>query len=121
MCQLCPASKSERQLKSGPDKAVITKGVFSLEKFLESLKSLESLGNGPILLFFPQSGGSLESRNSLDSKFPWASFCRPISARPLDIHALGCIQACPTLLSDAAPEGETFVLASDKKIRFIHM
>ena len=35
---------------SGPEKGVITKGVFSLEKSLESLKSLnslESLENGP--------------------------------------------------------------------------
>ena len=43
---------------SGPEKGVITKGVFSLE---ESLDSLESLENGRILLWFPQSGGALKS------------------------------------------------------------
>ena len=54
----------------GPEKGVISKGVFSLEKSLESLESLnslESLGNGQILLCFPQSGGSLESLESLNS------------------------------------------------------
>ena len=40
---------------SGLEKGVITKGVFSLEGSLESLKSLE---DGRILLCFPQSGGS---------------------------------------------------------------
>ena len=41
---------------SGPEKGVIMKGVFSLEKSLESLKSLnslESLENGRNLLSFP--------------------------------------------------------------------
>ena len=55
---------------SGPEKGVITKGVFSPEKSLESLKSLnslESLGNGWNLLSFPQSGGSLETLESLNS------------------------------------------------------
>ena len=52
---------------SGPEKGVITKGVFSLEESLESLKSLESLENGRILLCFPQSRASLESLNSLES------------------------------------------------------
>ena len=52
---------------SGPEKGVITKGVFSLQESLESLNSLESLENGRILLCFPQSGGFLESLNSLDS------------------------------------------------------
>ena len=55
---------------SGPDKGVITKGVFSLEKSLESLKSLNSLEspeNGRNLLSFPQSGGSLETLESLNS------------------------------------------------------
>ena len=54
----------------GPEKGVITKGVFSLEESLESLNaldSLESLEYGRILLCFPQSGGSLESLNSLES------------------------------------------------------
>ena len=54
---------------SGPEKGVITKGVFSLEESLESpksLHSLESLENGRILLSFPQSGGSLESLDSLN-------------------------------------------------------
>ena len=56
--------------KSGPEKGVITKGVFSLEKSLESLKSLdslESLANGRNLLSFPQTGGSLETLESLNS------------------------------------------------------
>ena len=55
---------------SGPEKGVITKGVFSLEESLESLRSLNSLGsleNGRILLYFPESGGTLESLNSLES------------------------------------------------------
>ena len=45
----------------GTGKGVITKRVFSLEEsleFLKSLNSLESLENGPILLCFPESGGS---------------------------------------------------------------
>ena len=52
----------------GPEKGVITKGVFSLEESLESLKSLnsrESLESGWIRLCFPQSGDSLESLDSL--------------------------------------------------------
>ena len=52
---------------SGPEKGVITKGVFSLEKSLESLKSLDSLENGRIVLYFPRSGGSLKSLESLIS------------------------------------------------------
>ena len=51
--------------RSGPDKGVITKGVFSLAESLESLKSLdslESLEDGRILLRFPESGGSLGLR-----------------------------------------------------------
>ena len=55
---------------SGPEKGVITKGVFSLEKSLESLKSLdslESLENCRSLLCFPHSGGSLETLKSLNS------------------------------------------------------
>ena len=52
---------------SGPEKGVITKGVFSLEESLESLKSLDSLENGRTLLYFPQSGDSLKSLESLDS------------------------------------------------------
>ena len=48
-------------------KGVITKGVFSLEKSLEPLKSLESLENGRGLLCFPQSGGSLKTLESLNS------------------------------------------------------
>ena len=54
---------------SGPEKELITKGVFLLEESLESLKSLkslESLENGRILLCFPQSGGSLRSLESLN-------------------------------------------------------
>ena len=56
------------EIESGPEKGVITKGVFSLEKSLESLKSLnslESLEHGRNLLSFPQSGGSLETLESL--------------------------------------------------------
>ena len=49
----------------------LEKGVFSLEESLESLKSLkkslESLENGRILLCFPESGGSLETLESLNS------------------------------------------------------
>ena len=52
---------------SGPEKGVITKGVFSLEKSLESLNSLESLENGRNLLSFPQSENSLETLESLNS------------------------------------------------------
>ena len=56
---------------TGPEKGVITKGVFSPEEesleSLKSLDSLESLENGRILLCFPQSGGSLESLESLNS------------------------------------------------------
>ena len=55
---------------SGPEKGVIRKGVFPLEKSLESLKSLdslESLENGRNLLYFPQFEGSLESLESLNS------------------------------------------------------
>ena len=52
---------------SGPEKGVITKGVFSLEESLESLNSLESLENGRILLYFPGFGDSLKSLESLNS------------------------------------------------------
>ena len=52
---------------SGPEKGVITEGVFSFEESLESLNSLESLENGRSLLCFPQSGGSLKSLESLNS------------------------------------------------------
>ena len=58
---------------SGPEKGVITKGVFSVAESLESLKSLdslESLENGRILLCFPLSGGSLETLESLNSLEP---------------------------------------------------
>ena len=71
---------------SGPEKGVITKGVSSPEKSLESLKSLnslESLGNGRNLLSFPQSGGSLETLESRISKFSrisrkWTFLKRPL-------------------------------------------
>ena len=70
--------------ESGPEKGVITKGVFSLEKSLESLKSLdslESLENGRILLYFPQSGRF--SKISRISKFSrisrkWTFLKRPL-------------------------------------------
>ena len=82
--------KNTRTLRnSGPEKRVITKGVFSLEKFLESLKSLDSLElleNGRILLHFPQSGGfpkSLESLNSLESLENGLFWKDPFSKRPL--------------------------------------
>ena len=49
----------------------MTKGVFSMDAFPESLKfltSVESLDNiDRILLCFPQSGGLLASLNSLDA------------------------------------------------------
>ena len=56
-----------KKQKSGPEKGVITKGVFSPEESLESLHSPESLENGRILLCFQESGGSLESLKSLNS------------------------------------------------------
>ena len=65
-----PNEKNLVQLRSGPEKGVITKGVFSQEESLESLKSLnslESLENGRLLLCFPRSRGSLKSLNSLES------------------------------------------------------
>ena len=57
-------------LNSGPEKGVISKGVFSLEESLaslNSLNSLESLEDGRLVLCFPQSGGSLKSLESLNS------------------------------------------------------
>ena len=67
---------------------VITKGVFSLEESLESLKtlnSLETLDNGRSLLYFPLSGGSqesLESLNSLESLENGLFWKDPSSKRP---------------------------------------
>ena len=58
---------TQMSAKSGPEKGVITKGVFSLKESLESLNSLESLETGWALLYFPQSGGSLRSLESLNS------------------------------------------------------
>ena len=55
---------------SGPEKGVITQGVFSLEDCLDNLKSLnslESLDNGRVLLLFPEVGESLKSLESLSS------------------------------------------------------
>ena len=52
---------------SGPEKRIITKGVSSLEETLEALESLDSLENGRILLYFPESGGPLNSLKSLES------------------------------------------------------
>ena len=46
---------------------MITKGVFSPEESLESLDSLESPGNGRILLYLPDPRGSLESLYALES------------------------------------------------------
>ena len=66
----CPSSKGMVYQKSGPEKGVITKGVFSLEKSLESLKSLnslKSLENGRNFLCLPLSGDSLEALGSLNS------------------------------------------------------
>ena len=57
-----------RQHNSGPEKEVITKEVFALEASLASPKSLhspESLEIGQLLLYFPESGDSLESLESL--------------------------------------------------------
>ena len=66
-----PKCKDGRQKSmSGQEQGVITKGVFSLKEYLESLKSLdslESLEHGRILLYFPESGGSLKSLESLES------------------------------------------------------
>ena len=70
------------------EKGTISKGVFSLEESLESLASLNSLealslGNGRILLCFPQSWGSLES---LDSRTLENGFLlkRPLFPKPND-------------------------------------
>ena len=71
------------QCVSGPEKGVITKGVFALEESLESLNSLDSLETGRILLCFPHSGGSLESLNSLESLENGLFFKDPFSRRPL--------------------------------------
>ena len=70
-------------LSSGPEKGVITKGVFSFEESLKSLDSLESLENGRVLLCFPQSGCSLESLNSLESLENGLFWKDPFSKRPL--------------------------------------
>ena len=60
-----------RGILSGLEKGVVTKGVFSLAESLESLKSLDSLKksleNGRVLLRFPESGGSPETLESLNS------------------------------------------------------
>ena len=61
-------ARSQASPFSGPQKGVITKGVFSLKESLEALNSLESLGNGRILLYFPQARGSLESLYALESQ-----------------------------------------------------
>ena len=50
-----------KKIALGTEKGAITKGVFSLAE------SLDSLENGLILLCLPQSGGALESQNSLES------------------------------------------------------
>ena len=57
-----------RLFLSVPEKGLITKGVFSMEESLGTLKSLdslESLENGQILLCFPESRECLESPESL--------------------------------------------------------
>ena len=53
---------------SGPERGVMTKGVFSLEECLESLESLE---HGQILFCFPQSGDSLDCLESLEDGLFW--------------------------------------------------
>ena len=70
-------------LSSGPEKGVITKGVFSLEESLGSLKSLnslKSLENGRLLLYFPVWGFSEISRISKFSRISrqWAFLKRPL-------------------------------------------
>ena len=64
-------------LTSGLGKGVSMKGVFSLE---ESLKSLQ---NGRILVYFRQSGGSLESLNARESLEPGLFWKDPFSKWPL--------------------------------------
>ena len=79
---------------SGPEKGVITKGVFSLEESLKSLDSLEILENGRNVLCFPQSGGSLEyleSLNSLENGLFWKD---PFSKRPLFPNPKGGFGRC---------------------------
>ena len=76
-------------VENGPEKGVITKGVFSPEESLDSLNSLESLENGWFLLCFPQSGGSLESLeslNSLESLEKGLFWKDPFSKRPLFLN-----------------------------------
>ena len=64
------AAHSQPQ-QSGPEKGVITKGVFSQEESQASLKSLffslESVKNVQVFLCFQESGGSLEFLESLKS------------------------------------------------------
>ena len=50
--------------KKGSMVGRLTKGVYSLEESQESPKSQNSLEDGRLLLYFPQSGSSLESLNS---------------------------------------------------------
>ena len=73
---LLPSPPSTEAETQDLEKGIITKGVFSLEESLESLKSREI---GRTLLHFPESGGSLkslESLNSLDS-VENGLFCKP--------------------------------------------
>ena len=89
-------------LDSGPEKGVITKGVCSLEKSLEPLKSLnslESLENGRNLLYFSQSGDSLETLESLNSRVSrkWTFLKRPLFQKtPLfRTRLINCGLGCP--------------------------
>ena len=66
-----PNQNTDRCFCSGPDKRGHYGRGLSLGESLESLTSLDSLEspemNGQILLYFPQSGGSLKSLESLNS------------------------------------------------------
>ena len=81
--------QNPRSVTFGTGKRVITKGVFSLEESQASQKSQTSLNSreyGWLLLYFPQSGGSLkslESLNSLESLENGLFWKDPFSKRPL--------------------------------------
>ena len=118
-------------------KRVITKGAFSLEESLESVKfldSLESQANVQIRLYFSQSGGSLEylgSLNSLESVengFFWKDTFskRPLFPNPTkkkrrlhelfrEVNANFSLLPCDT---SQEPNGELKKTCSDERFLF---